>query len=347
MGIVSLDQRSGRLQVSSFEVENRILFEYFDKLPANDRDEKFHRALYIGVLALMEDRLSSFLARTSNELGTELESLKLIFDMKKELFYRSSVKGVLAEEDVAEFLSDFVVKQKLGDKIELKGDMSGRMPRNKTGDIVCHLNGDSGRRIAIECKFDKSIRLGEIQSKDVFTKKSDTAWSQLLEAQANREGQAGIIVFDASVADGSILTAVQDIKFIPAVGFVVIVDSQKGDYKNLGIAYVLARDVALNSKSVALDNDVLNIILSRIIKDLLDISTIKSLVASNIETCKKILVQIEKSMLMTEFSQRYLAKFLTDGTLTKEDLLAFYSAEEVRDRFRVVERDINDLVSSI
>lgn len=61
------------------------------------------KALYIGVLALMEDRLSAFLSKTSNELGTELESLKMIFEMKKEIFYKSSIKGVLAEEEIADF----------------------------------------------------------------------------------------------------------------------------------------------------------------------------------------------------------------------------------------------------
>ncbi|WP_341703303.1 hypothetical protein [Ferrovibrio sp.] len=309
----------------------------------SDRDEQFHKALYIGVLALMEDRLSSFLSKTANELGTELESLKLIFDMKKELFYRTSVKGVLAEEDIASFLAEFLAKQKITDKIELTGDVAGRLHRNKTGDIVCHVHGDGGRKIAIECKFDKNIRLGDIQTKDVFTKKIDTAWSQLLEAQANREGKVGIIVFDLSLVDNSILTAVQDVRFIPAVGFVAIIDSQKGDYKNLAIAYMLARDVVLNSKEVSIDNEILNVIINRIIKDINDVTSIKSLVHANIENCKKIITQIEKSMLLMEFNQRYLTKFLTEGTLSKGDLLDFYAGEEIKDRFRLIEKEISTL----
>lgn len=343
MGIISLDQKSNRVEISSFEVENKILFEFFNKLSVNDRDEQFHKALYIGVLALMEDRLSSFLAKTSNELGTELESLKLIFDMKKELFYRSSVKGILAEEDIADYLVDFLAKQKITDRVELTGNTAGTLHRNKTGDIVCHLNNENDLRIAIECKFDKGIRLGDIQSKDVFTKRTDTAWSQLLEAQANRDGKVGIIVFDLSLVDNSILATVQDVRFIPAVGFVVIVDSQKGDYKNLAIAYMLARDVALNSEGVELDKDILNLIINRIIKDIGEITSIKALVYSNIDNCKKILFQIEKSMLLMEFSQRYLIKFLAEGTLSKEDLLDFYAGEEIKDRFRLVEKEITAL----
>ncbi|KRG64266.1 hypothetical protein ABB26_08800 [Stenotrophomonas humi] len=343
MPLVSLDQKNIRVQFGAFEVDNRILFEFFNKLAAADRDEQLHKALYIGVLALMEDRLSSFLSRTANELGTELESLKFIFDMKKELFYRSAVKGVLAEADIADFLSEFFDRQKITDRIELTGDRAGMIRRNKTGDIVCHLAGDSGKRIVIECKFDKSIRLGDIQTKDVFTKKADTAWSQLLEAQANRDGQAGIIVFDASLVDNSILAAVQDLKFLPGIGLIAIIDSQKGDYRNLAIAYMLARDIALNAKTLELDTDVLKIIVNRLIKDARDMALVKHLVTANIENMKQILAQIEKGILLAEFNQRYLIKFLAEGTLTKEDMLDFYAGEEVKERFRLVEREIGDL----
>lgn len=343
MPIVSLDQKSTRVQFGAFEVDNKILFEFFNKLVAADRDEQLHKALYIGVLALMEDRLSSFLSRTANELGTELESLKLIFDMKKELFYRSAVKGVLAETDIADFLSEFFNRQKITDRIELTGDRTGTIRRNKTGDIVCHLAGDSGKRIAIECKFDKSIRLGDIQTKDIFTKKADTAWSQLLEAQANRDSQAGIIVFDASLIDNSILAAVQDVKLLPGIGLIAIIDSQKGDYRNLAIAYMLARDIALNAKTLELDTDVLKIIVNRLIKDARDMALVKHLVIANIDNMKQILSQIEKGILLAEFNQRYLIKFLAEGTLTKEDMLAFYAGEEVKERFRLIEREIGDL----
>ncbi|MBY9045581.1 hypothetical protein, partial [Pseudomonas fluorescens] len=137
-------------------------------------------------------------------------------------------KGVLAEEDIAAFLMEFLEKQKINDKIHLTGDVAGQLHRNKTGDIVCQLNGGSGAKIVIECKFDKGVRLGDIQTKDIFTRKTDTAWSQLLEAQANRDAKVGLIVFDLSLVDSSILSTVQDVRFFPAVGFVAIVDSQKG-----------------------------------------------------------------------------------------------------------------------
>ena len=78
MSIVSLDQKNSRVQLGAFEVDNKILFEFFNKVAVADRDEQLHKALYIGVLALMEDRLSSFLSRTANELGTSHSTVTFI-----------------------------------------------------------------------------------------------------------------------------------------------------------------------------------------------------------------------------------------------------------------------------
>ncbi|WP_339810359.1 hypothetical protein [uncultured Imperialibacter sp.] len=340
---VSLDQQRKRVEISSFELDNEIVFTYFNKLPASQRDEKLIRAIYIGVLALMEDRISAFLSKTSNELGTELESLKMIFEMKKELFYKSTIKGAMAEEDIAEFLNQFFATRKLRDRALLTGNTAGSLSKNKTGDIICELDGNAELKIAIECKFDKSIRLGDIESKELFTRKIDTTWSQLIEAQANREAKVSLIVFDISLVDNSVLKSFDNVGYIPGVGLVAIVDSQKGDYSNLGIAYMLARDIALNSREVDLDKDLLAMLVNRIIKDINEITAIRSLVQSNIDNNKNILKQLEKSMLLMEFNQQYLQKFLEDGILTKKDLLDYYTGEDVKDRFRLIEKDIDDL----
>ncbi len=343
MGNISLNQQLKRVEIKEFEIENQIVFNYFDNLPAAERDEKLLRAIYIGVLAMMEDRISSFLSKTSNELGTELESLKMVFEMKKELFYKSTIKGALAEEEIAEYLNEFFQSKRLKDKAFLTGNSAGNLPKNKTGDIICEIDGDSNKRIAIECKFDKSIKFGEIENKDVFIRKSDTAWSQLIEAQANRGTNTAIIVFDISLIDNSILKNFDNVGYIPEVGFVVVINSQAGDYSNLGIAYMLARDIIQNAKEIDLNKDILAIIVNRIIKDINQILVIRNMVQNNIENNKSILKQLEKSMLLMEFNQEYLLKFLQDGNLTKEDLLAFYSGDDVKDRYKLIEKEISSL----
>jgi len=343
MATIKINQQLKRIEIKEFEIENQIVFKYFDNLPANERDEKLLRAIYIGVLALMEDRISSFLSKTSNELGTELESLKMIFEMKKELFYKSTIKGVLAEDEIAEFLNQYFSDKKLKDRAFLTGNTAGNLSKNKTGDIICEVNGTPDLKIAIECKFDKSIRLGDIESKDIFTRKSDTAWSQLIEAQANRDSKVSLIVFDISLVENSILKNFENVGYIQGVGFIAIINSQKGDYSNLAIAYMLARDIALNAKEIELDKDILVMMVNRIIKDINEVLTIKSLVQNNIDNNKAILKQLEKSILLMEFNQEYLKRFLNQGTLTKKDLLYFYSGEDVKDKYRLIEKEINDL----
>jgi hypothetical protein len=340
MSTLNIDHQLKRLKISSFEIENSIVFGYFNSLPSNERDEKLIRALYIGVLALMEDRLSSFLSKTANELGTELESLKIIFDMKQELFFKSAIKGIAAEEDIANALQVFLSEKKIKDRIELIGNLAGALPKNKTGDILCYLDSLDDKRIVIECKFDKSLKLGDIESKDIFIKKSDTAWSQLIEAQVNRGGKVSIIVFDIALVDGSILKQFDSIGFIPEIGFVSVVDSQRGDYKNLFIAYLLARDIAISTKNAQIDHHTLAILMKRILKDLGAILSIKALVQANIDNNLVILKELEKGMLLMEFNFSYLSKFLKDGTLTKGDLLQFYSGEEVKEKYHIVENEI-------
>lgn len=340
MSTIKINQQLKRVEVKDFEIDNPIVFNYFDNLPAVERHEKLFRALYIGVLALMEDRLSSFLSKTSNELGTELESLKMIFEMKKELFYKSALKGALAEDEIAEFLNEYFNSKRMKDIALLSGNAAGELPRNKTGDIICKINGEEDLKIAIECKFDKSVKLGPIDSRDLFIRKTDTAWSQLIESDANRNSKVSLIVFDISLVDNSILKFCENVGYIPEIGFIAIVDSQKGDYTNLAIAYMLARDIALNAKNVELDKDVLSVIVTRIIKDINEIKAIKTLVERNIDTNREILKQLEKSMLLMDFNQKYLTQFLQTGTLTKKDLLDFYMGDEVKDEYKMIEKDI-------
>lgn len=131
--------------------------------------------------------------------------------------------------------------------------------------------------------------------------------------------------------------------YIPEVGFVAIINSQKGDYSNLTIAYMLARDIATNANELELDKHVLAMIVNRIIKDINEVISIKSLVLNNIENNKNILKQLDKSMLLMEFNQEYLKRFLSQGRLTKKDLLDFYMGDDVKDKYKLIEREINEI----
>lgn len=341
MSLITLNQSQKTTTINKAEIDNSIVFEYFNNLSTSERDEKFFQAIYIGVLALMEDRLSAFLSKTQNELGTELESLKMIFEMKKEIFYKTTTKGMIAEEEIAEYLNTYFKDHKLKDIATTTGTLQGNVEGNKTGDIICLVDGDDEKKIVIESKFDKSIKLGDIADKDIFTKnKYDTAWSQIIEAKANRDGKVGMIVFDKALVDNSILKETDSVAFVQGVGFIVVIDSQKGDYSNLIIAYNLSRDIVLNTKELDFDSKTLSIILKRIIKDIDNFFTIKKLVESNISNNQEILKNLEKSLLLMEFNQAYLEKFLNDGKLTDKDLLDFYNGDEIKEKYNQVETEI-------
>lgn len=344
---MKINQQLSRVEIEPLEIDDNLVFKYFDGLPEADRDTTLVRAIRIGVLALMEDRISAFFAKTTNELGVELENLKMMFDVKDDYFRKTAVKGTAAEDDIMVFLQAYLNQKGLQDTLRSTGKIKGCLPRNKTGDIVAEVKEDDRtRKIVIECKFDKTIRLGDVDSPDIAAKRSDTAWSQLLEACVNRDANASIIVFDKALLDASIMRFVEGVAYIDGIGFVCIIDSQAGDYQNMAIAYMLARGLSLRNDGKDVDADFINMFLKRLYKDIKDIQGISSMVQANITNNKKILKAIEKSMLSIEFDQQYLAKYLQDGTMTKEDFWDFYMREDIRDKFKVLCNDIERIGES-
>jgi len=344
MAHIKLNQGLRRIEVSKLEIENELAFEHFDRLPADQRDAEFIKALYIGVLALKQERLASFMARTNNELGTELETLKMMYEMKAELFAKSTVKGAEAELHVRDYLADLVAAHNHADEIDLTGNSTGAIAKNKTGDILCRINGDETRKVVIECKFDKSIRLGEIEDVDWYGNKFDTALSQLIEAQANRECDQAIIVFDKSSVAPALLKTIGNIAFRPQYGFIVIVDSLRGDYQNLGLAYLLARDLAAANRTIDLETDLLLILMDRIVSEANRIVEIRSIVEEGIKKSQDVISRLEQGSLSLDFCRAYLKKFLETGTLSKSDLLDFYSGKDLKMKYQPVHEAITSLL---
>ena len=338
-----IDHKLSRVQIDSFEISDELVFRYFDSLPESEREAALMRAIRIGVLAQMEDRFSSFLAKTTDDLGVQLENLKLLFDMKQEVFHKTAIKGVAAENDILEFLEGYIERYHLGDVVSLTGTSKGLLKNNKTGDIMAYVGGEnSGRKVANECKFDKSIKLGDMDSPDIASNKYDTAWSQLLEATVNRDANASIIVFDKSLADASIQRAVDGVTYVDGIGFICIIDYEASDYQNLAVAYNLARGLALRKDGKNVEVEFVNMLIGRLLKDIRDVQNIEMLVKTNIKNNQQILKNIEKSLLSIEFDQRYLAKYLEDGYLSKADLLEFYQREEIRAKYKLIAKEIEE-----
>jgi hypothetical protein len=339
-----IDHKLQRVQVEGFEISDELVYRYFDSLPENEREIALLRAIRIGILAMMEDRFSAFLSKTTNDLGVQLENLKLLFDMKQEVFHKTAIKGVAAENDILEFLKSYIERCRLGDVVSLSGTSKGLLKNNKTGDIMAYIGDEnSGKKIAIECKFDKSIKLGDVDSPDIASNKYDTAWGQLLEASVNRDANTSIIVFDKTLADASIQRAVDGVMYINNIGFVCIIDYETSNYQNLAIAYNLARGLALRRDGKNVKVGFVNLLIQRLLKDIRDIQNIEMLVKTNIKNNLQILKNIEKSLLSIEFNQQYLVKYLEDGVLSKADLLDFYQREEIRAKYKLISKEIESI----
>ena len=291
-----IDHKLQRVQVDSFEILDELVYRYFGSRPEAEREAALLRAIRIGVLATMEDRFSAFLSKTTDDLGVQLENLKLLFDMKQEVFHKTAIKGVAAENDILEFMEGYIERYHLGDVVSLTGTSKGLLKNSKTGDIMVCVGGEnSGRKVAIECKFDKSIKLGDVDSPDIASNKYDTAWSQLLEATVNRGTNASIIVFDKSLADASIHRAVDGVTYVDGIGFICIIDYDAFDYQNLAVAYNLVRGLDLSKDGKNEEVEFVNMLIRRLLKDIRDVQNIEMLLKANIKNNQQIRKNIERA----------------------------------------------------
>lgn len=340
---IRLDQREKKLRIKECVIDHPLVFDFFNSQPDDKRDSVLAKALAIGVLALMEDRLSTFLSKTSNRLGTELESLKLQFDLAQQLFLKSTVKGRDAEGEIRSILEQYGRTQGYLDEVKATGDSYGALPNNKSGDLMIEVHGREAGRIVVESKFDRGKRLGLISEKDILSK-SDTAVGQLLEALVNRSATAAIIVFDREVADSKLLADVGAVKYVAGCGFVCIVDSQRGDYSNLLLSYDIARSAlfARQRGDLAAQN-VLSQIVGRFLHDLDLFQMLKRKLRESAVDIFELSKLVDKAMLSIEFSKEVFQKFMVEGGLSSEELLRFYLAPEVRKKYEQLEHDIHEV----
>ena len=326
MQIIVLDHKNKALVVKKdVIIKSDLIYEFFNKLPQNKREKMFKKALYIGVMALIEDRISAFLARTKNELGTELERLKILYDMQAEIFSKSAVKGKYAERDLVTVLNDYFDEKGWQDYAILVGDVAGKLPRVKTGDIMAYAEGREENPIVIEVKFTERMPIGDISEADL-KKNTNNIWGQLLESRVNREAKEAIIVFDKTLAP-ELYDKLGPATYIPNVGYVVFVDMMAGDYIGLFATYSIVRSAILELGEIKIKKEALyRKIIARVLKQAKDLMKVHSMIEANIKNNQKILAQIEKTIKDIKITEHYLEKLLANN-LEHKDLLEFLTGQ--------------------
>jgi len=338
--MLSIDHLSKTVKLQTMEIEHPLIFSYFENLPEAKRDEAFKRALQIGVVAMMEDRIAAFLARTENELGTHLESLKLIYERTVTAKEKTTQSGVDAEQVVYQKVQQYLKHSKYdSDDLQLTGATTGALKRNKTGDLVLRVEGDHELTLAIEVKFDQSMSLGEFEGSDSLSRPRDTALSQLFEASANRKAKLSVIVFDENrVADG-LKNKVNGIKWFPDVGFIVIVDHDRDNYTNLLVALDLMRSMVRKTLRIE-DQSILESLVGRVAQDLSSIQETEKLLVENHQNLRKISETIRKHALLVGQTKTLIKAFVEEGEISQQALLNLYRGDAVKDTYKELCKEV-------
>jgi hypothetical protein len=347
MSLLSLDLQAKKVKLEAMDIEHPLVFSYFEQLPEARRDEAFRRALHIGVVAMMEDRIATFLSRTENELGTHLESLKLIYQRTVTAKEKTTQSGIDAEQVIYQKVKDYLKASKYdNDDLQLTGSNAGKLKKNKTGDLVLKVDGDETLQLAIEVKFDQGMALGEFEESDSVSRPRDTAISQLIEASANRDAKLSVIVFDEGRSGDGLKNKVNGIKWIPEVGFVVIIDHERDNYTNLLVALDLMRSMIKKPMRIG-DQSILEALLGRISQDLSAIQETQKLLQANNENLKKIAASIQKHVLLVGYTKTLIQSFIEEGEISKKVLLDLYTGSEIRDEFKAISKEVEVLFPSL
>lgn len=311
---------------------NPLIVDYFAGLPESQRDAAFERALTIGVMALRHDRIAAFLSSTQNELGTHLEALKDLFVAGQMRRQSAPAKGDEGEAAVANALASFAEARQMDDTVQLVGRTAGALKGNKTGDIVVTVGADDDAPvIVIECKLDKSIRLGNPAADGLTRGKSDTAWSQLIEAKANRNADVAIMVFSADSTDRTIGAFTDSVRYIDGVGYIVLVDIARGDFRPLSIAYELAREQALARRKAAIDSELLNTLVCKLCADLEAASQIKQHLDSAANSLSAASAQVDRALGTANATRTALLSYLQQGRLDGQQMLKLFVPHKAAD----------------
>ena len=338
---MAISFRNGVLQIKDISIDNQLVTEYLESLPASEREQAVVDAIGIGVMAELKGELKHFLDQTEGELGKHLASLKALYDLR-DMRFQTSNKGADAEVQVMSVLNDF--KDKAGfpdDEVRDLSRVAGAIPRNKTGDVLVEVDGDPNKTIAIEVKLDKGVKLGEILDRDPVAK-TDTAVGQLLETAANRNSAVNIIVFDEDSVDTTVSKqCVEGVRYLAGIGFIVIVSTRRNDFRTLALVYLLARDLVLaEPKQAIADRHVLEKIVERLVQVLTDYTSTRKDAEAIIKSAQKIIAQSEKTLRLVESTRDYLKNYLATGELTQQQMLEFYQAAGVAELMRDFDREL-------
>jgi hypothetical protein len=120
------------------------------------------------------------------------------------------------------------------------------------------------------------------------------------------------------------------IKYVQAIGFIVIVNTRRGDYENLAIFYSIAREMAKARFDVnTLESASVVMVIERLIYLLNDYRSVEKEVVSIKKSADKISASLTKLSNFIGITEKYLKKLLQNGKLSEEQVMRLYQSAEI------------------
>ena len=149
------------------------------------------------------------------------------------------------------------------------------------------------------------------------------------------------MVFDAQLLSADMKKQVTDVAYLPGIpGFVVIVDSQAGDFSNLLLTYRIARDMAVHHARGDLDVEpqVIEMLVKRFLHYVGDVKKVSDEVRKHAQAAvtmnQKVQGLIEHAVAHAEYTEAFLKRYLSTKKLTATDFAEFYFAQTAAERLR-------------
>ena len=344
---IRIDQVNQTVWFPAVTVDDGLVVELFDKTADEKRQDKYDKVLRTGSYAYLEERIGTFLGTTATTIGAEFEHLKLLFDRHQQSMVTPE-KGAIGEDAVVSALEVVVDNRGWDDVITETGGVGGALDGvkknvNKTGDVVAHIGGPDGPPLAIEVKFDGSTKLGDVADAKHQQNRADTAWSQIIEAAANREAGLAMIVFDKGSASPNVLAAVEDVAWLEGAGLVVMVDAKRGDFRNLVVVYTFARSLLLAAARPDLQPELLAVVVSRALNEVKRCLGVRKHVKAIVESAEELLKDLGQSEAALESIVELLGSIDADNPLGAAELFTLHRGEDVREALTRQDKELENL----
>ena len=198
--------------------------------------------------------------------------------------------------------------------------------------------------LAIEVKFDKQVQLGDVaNAKHENKNKTDTAWSQIVEAAANRKAVLAMIVVDEGSASPSVKGAVEDVAWLEGAGLVVMVNAERGDFRNLVVAYTFARSLLLAAARPDLEPELLAVVVSRALTEVRRCLDVRK----HAEAIARSSVELLKDLGQSEAALASILELLesvdADHPLGATELFTLHRGEDVREAVARLGKELEGL----